>query len=101
MTLRSLSIASDAIGQPAEAEETRRSAREIEERLIREHPETKCLLLRRGPDLLELFDDARPECQRLGRPENVRRIVLLILPSACWWRPRNPAISAARRLSSD
>ena len=40
LILRSLSIASDASGRPAGAETTRRSAREIEERLIRERPES-------------------------------------------------------------
>jgi len=39
LNLRCLSLVADATGRPAEAEATRRSAREIEERVVREHPE--------------------------------------------------------------
>ena len=35
----------------------------------------ECLFLRRGTDLHELWDVALPECQQLGRPKHVRRIM--------------------------
>ena len=40
LTLRSLSILSDARGQASEAETLRREAQAVEERLIREHPDS-------------------------------------------------------------
>ena len=62
LILRSLSIASDASGQPAEAEDNSPVRPGARGTVDPGAPGVERLLLRRSPDLHELFDDGRPEC---------------------------------------
>ena len=100
LTLRSLSIASDAIGQPAEAEETRRSAREVEEPLIREHPETNAYYFDAAQIYTSCSTTVVPNASgSVDRRTFAESCSALAIGYAGGSR-ESPAISAARRVSS-
>jgi hypothetical protein len=72
LNLRCLSYVADAAGRPAEAEATRQIARDIEEKLVREHPDSSSVYYEAALVYLRLAERRAPRAARNGAADSIR-----------------------------